>query len=124
MVLLIVPGLVFFTWFSLTTVLIKIEHLGVWAAFGRSRRLVRGNFWPVLAVVGGLYIGSDAVATAAQSGALWAIGDSFVSDWAAAVAVGVLLTPFAAIATVVSAYGLIDLERAGGARTSGPSEHG
>jgi hypothetical protein len=111
LVLLVVPGVIFFAWFSLTTVLIKVEHLGVWAGFCRSRELVRGNFWPVLLLVGSLYIGDSVVTSALQSGALAAIGDSFWSDWASAVAVGVVITPIGALATVLVTYELKDIEQ-------------
>ena len=49
--LLVVPGLVFGTWFALAPILVETEHVGVRAAFRRSRELVRGNFWEVLAVL-------------------------------------------------------------------------
>ena len=111
-VFLFVPGVIFLAWFSLTTVLIKIEHLGIWAGFRRSRELVRGNFWPVLVLIGGLYLADGLVTSGLQSGALAAIGDSFWSDWASAVAVGLVITPIGALATVLVAYELKDIEDA------------
>src|SRR5215211_3414340 len=47
---LIVPGIVFFTWFSLAGPVVELEGVGVKAAFARSRRLVRGRVWSVLLV--------------------------------------------------------------------------
>jgi Uncharacterised protein family (UPF0259) len=50
-VLLIVPGLVFLTWFALFGPAIVVERQGVFAAFTRSRDLVRGNGWRVFGVL-------------------------------------------------------------------------
>jgi hypothetical protein len=49
--LLIVPGLIVFTLFSLVGPLINIENHGVRGAFRRSAHLVRPRFWLVLALV-------------------------------------------------------------------------
>jgi hypothetical protein len=49
--LLIVPGVVFGTWFALAPIVVETEHVGVRAAFRRSRELVHGNFWEVLTVL-------------------------------------------------------------------------
>ena len=42
--LFVVPGVVFFTWFSLAMPAAGIEHRGVLSAMRRSRSLVRGRF--------------------------------------------------------------------------------
>jgi len=44
-VLLIVPGILFQTWFSFGPYLIVDENLGVFAAFSRSKQLMSGHFW-------------------------------------------------------------------------------
>ncbi len=51
LVLLIVPGLVLLTWWSVLIPAIVLERAGVFEAFGRSRELVRGNGWNVFGVI-------------------------------------------------------------------------
>src|SRR5439155_6774852 len=116
---LIVPGVVFFVWFGLAAPLIKIEGLGVWAALRRSRRLVRGSFWPVLLLLGGLYVLSNSITSSAQDLAATAIGHKLLADWAAALAIGVAVEPIVAVATVVVTLELIELHRAGPAPKRG-----
>jgi hypothetical protein len=50
-ILLIVPGLVFYTYFSLVGPAVVMEDRGVFDAFRRSMRLVRGKFWLTLLLV-------------------------------------------------------------------------
>jgi hypothetical protein len=50
-VLLIVPGLVLLTFWSVAAPVVVIERPGVLGAFGRSRELVRGYGWPVFGTV-------------------------------------------------------------------------
>jgi len=73
LILLIVPGLFLLTIWAVIAPAIVIERTGVFAAFGRSRELVRGNGWPVfgvivvaflIAAVGGLIFGGIAAAIA------------------------------------------------------------
>ena len=47
LVLLIVPGLILLTIWSVGAPAIVVERAGVFEAFGRSRELVRGNGWSV-----------------------------------------------------------------------------
>lgn len=47
-VLLVVPGVYLLTIWAVTAPVIVVERRGVFDALGRSRRLVRGNGWPVL----------------------------------------------------------------------------
>ena len=70
-------------------------------ALSRSRKLVRGNSWRVAAVVLPLLVASDALSTAAQSGALWEVGDTFVGDWLSATAAEVLVAPFYALGVAI-----------------------
>jgi Uncharacterised protein family (UPF0259) len=107
--LLVVPGVVLFVWFSLTAPVIKVEDRGVFAAMRRSRRLTRGSFWTVLVLLGGLYIASNALTSTAQGIAAGAIGHRFFAHWAAALAMGVIVEPIVAVATVVVALELIEL---------------
>lgn len=49
--LLVAPGLYLITIWAVTAPVIVVERRGVFEALGRSRRLVRGNGWPVLGVL-------------------------------------------------------------------------
>jgi uncharacterized membrane protein len=51
LLLLIVPGLIFLTWFSLFAPAIVVERRGAFDSFTRSRDLVRGNGWRVFGVI-------------------------------------------------------------------------
>jgi len=50
-VLIIVPGLILLTIWSVAAPVMVIEHPGVFAALGRSRDLVRGYGWPVFGTI-------------------------------------------------------------------------
>jgi len=50
-VLIIIPGLVLLTFWSVVAPVVVLERPGVFAAFGRSWQLVRGNGWPVFGVI-------------------------------------------------------------------------
>lgn len=69
LVLLIIPGLILITIWSVVVPVVVLEKPGVFAAFGRSRELVRGHGWPVfgtlvvtwlitigVAIVGGIIV--------------------------------------------------------------------
>lgn len=49
--LLIVPGLILLTWWSVILPVIVLERRGVLESFGRSRELVRGHGWSVFGVI-------------------------------------------------------------------------
>jgi hypothetical protein len=49
LILLIVPGLILLTWWSLIVPVIVLERVAATDSFGRSRALVRGNGWNVSA---------------------------------------------------------------------------
>ena len=51
LLLLIVPGLVLWTWWLVVPAVIVLEHRPVLESFRRSRELVRGTAWPVFGVV-------------------------------------------------------------------------
>jgi len=50
-VLLIIPGLILMVIWSVVAPVTVLERPGVFAAFGRSRELVRGNGWNVFGVI-------------------------------------------------------------------------
>jgi hypothetical protein len=49
-VLLIIPGLIFMTWYAFASVVVVDERLSGWAALKRSKELVKGRFWEVVAL--------------------------------------------------------------------------
>jgi len=51
LILLIVPGLLLLTWWSLIVPVIVLERAAAMESFGRSRELVRGNGWNVFGVI-------------------------------------------------------------------------
>jgi len=55
-VLLVVPGLFLATIWSVISPAIVVERKGVFAAFGRSRELVRGHGWQVFGVIVSVFV--------------------------------------------------------------------
>jgi hypothetical protein len=110
LLLLIVPGVLFFGWFVLSGAVIKIENRRLFASFGRSRQLVRGNFWIVLLILGGIYFIEDVATTLAQSGAVWAFGHGVLADWLDALLVDLITAPLFAVAAVVLCLELIAIK--------------
>jgi hypothetical protein len=108
--LFVIPGAVFFAWFVLAAPLVKIEGLGVRAAFRRSRQLERGSFWPVLLLVGSVYLLSEGLTTALQESGGGFLGHSLAADWAVAVVVSVAVLPLWAVAVDVTAWRLVQME--------------
>lgn len=107
-VLLIVPGVILFTWFSLAAPVAEIEHLGVRASFARSRSLVRGSFWRVLGILVPVMIIGDLIGDWLLSSGPWFLGDGFFGDWVGAVLSEGLTAPFFALAAVVMTHHLIE----------------
>ena len=114
--LFIIPGLVFFAWFVLAAPLVKIEGLGIREAFRRSRQLERGSFWPVLLLVGSVYLLSEGLTTALQETGGGVLGHSLAADWAVAVVVSVAVLPLWAVAVDVTAWRLLQMERSPASR--------
>lgn len=105
--LLVVPGVVAYVWLGLAGPVVEIERPGVLAAFARSRELVRGRFWLVLAVFGPIELAGEAVAALAAELAHDLFGDSFTAEWLTEALVNVAFTPFFAVAAVLLTVGLI-----------------
>jgi hypothetical protein len=101
LVLLIVPGVVAFTWFALAGPLVELDDLGVRAAFARSRRLVRGHFWTVLVVLGSITLASEALTDGALALGHRVLGDSLLADWLGESGANIALSPFYAVAAVL-----------------------
>lgn len=113
--LLIVPGLILITFWSVGAPAIVVEGIGPIDAFRRSWRLVRGDAWSVfgalllvLLIVLGIGIVLAAIATP--------IGDGEVSTWIASIVSATITAPIFALAVTVLYY-----ELAGGVVGPGPS---
>jgi hypothetical protein len=107
--LLLVPGLILLTIWSVAAPVIVLERPGGLDALRRSRELVRGNGWPVFGVIlvlGVLVVVLSAVVDAAGESAGTGIGIIV------RVIVGVLSAPLSALAAAVLYVEL--LARAGG----------
>jgi hypothetical protein len=111
-VLIIVPGLILITIWSVAAPVAVLERPGVLAALSRSRELVRGNGWQVFGVIFVLFflviIVSAAIEVAADSAGT---GAGIV----ARVIVGILTGPISALAAAVLYF---DLRAASGERVA------
>lgn len=111
LVLLIVPGLVFFARYVLAGPLLKVEATGVRGAFRRSRELARGHALPLLVLLGGLWLATDLISSYLGEGGGLSFGDSLVADWAVATVVELIVTPVWAVGVCVVTLRLLQLER-------------
>ena len=100
-VALIVPGIVFLAWFSLSAAVIEVERVSVREAFRRSRTLVRRDFWRSLVIVLGVTIASEAASAGIVSLVTNALGHSFVDRWIEATVSGIVTAPLFALPIVV-----------------------
>jgi MFS family permease len=104
LVLLIVPGLVLLTWWSLIIPVIVLEGKTMGEAFSRSRELVRGHGWSVFGV-----IVISAILSAIASGIIQAIFSflgSFLRYWIGGTIASAIVGPFLAIALTVMYFEL------------------
>jgi hypothetical protein len=106
--LLIVPGVLFFTYYALTAPVVEIEERGIRSAFGRSRELVRGSFWTVLAILLPITVVIELLAEADQAGVNALLGHSLLADWIGGTIANILVTPVYAVAAVVLTIELIE----------------
>lgn len=102
-VLIIVPGLILITIWSVAAPVVVLENPGGLRALGRSRELVRGNGWAVFGVIFVLVIGVGIVAAIIE-----AIGDSGGTGVGIVVRVivQILTAPLAALAASVIYFDL------------------
>jgi hypothetical protein len=106
--LLIVPGVVFFTYFALTAPVVEIEDRGIRAGFRRSRELVRGRFWTVLVILLPIAIVIELLTEADQALVNELLGHTLLADWLGTTIVNVVLNPVYAVAAVVLTIELIE----------------
>jgi hypothetical protein len=107
LLLFLVPGVVFFAWFAFVAPVIEIEDHTVRAAFRRSRELVRGRFWIVLAIVALLEIASEGLIVGIEALANALLGEGRVVETTASVLGEVLANPLYAVVVVLMAVELM-----------------
>jgi hypothetical protein len=117
LILVIVPGLFLLTIWAVAAPSLVIERRGVFAAFGRSRELVRGHGWQVFGVILVVFALGIAVAIVAAviSSGLGTAGVALV-QWI----VDVLISPFTSLIGAVLYFSLRRLH--GESVTGAPSD--
>jgi len=102
-VLLIIPGLFLLVIWSVVAPVTVLDRPGVFAAFGRSRELVRGNGWNVFGVIVVVFLTVVVISIAAGliASGLGSVGRSLV-QWA----VNALLAPIPALGASVLYFAL------------------
>ena len=111
LVLLIVPGLVLLTWWSLVLPVIVLERAQVLKAFGRSRELVRGNGWSVFGLIVLTIVLVIAASIVIAIVLFWLPNEvqSYITD----VVANTLTAPFVALAWTLMYYRLREPRLAG-----------
>ena len=103
-ILLIIPGLILMVIWAVVAPVIVLERPGVFAAFGRSRELVRGNGWNVFAVIVIVFLAVAVISSAAglASDSLGSVGRALV-QWV----VNSALAPVTALSASVLYFALV-----------------
>jgi hypothetical protein len=102
-ILLIIPGLILMVIWAVVAPVTVLERPGVFAAFGRSQQLVRGNGWNVFAVIVLVFLAVAVIGVAAGllAGSLGSLGRALV-QWA----VNAALAPITALSASVLYFAL------------------
>jgi hypothetical protein len=101
LLLAIAPGVIAFAWFALAGPLVEIEGCGVRESFAGSRKLVRGHFWTVLAVLAPITLASELTTDAFLTLSHGAISNAFLGDWIGESLTNIAISPFYAVAAVL-----------------------
>jgi hypothetical protein len=104
LVLLIVPGVLVLTYLAISPALVEINHLTIREAVRKSIELVRGNFWPVFALLASVIVATDSIGTALESPLHGLQGEVAFN-----LAIEAALEPFQGLTTVLLALALMDL---------------
>jgi hypothetical protein len=107
-ILLVVPGLILLTWWSLIVPVIVLENRPVMASFGRSRELVRGHAWTVFGIVVITAILSAVAALLIE--AIFSFLGSFLRIWIGGTIASAIVGPFFAVALTLVFFRLLELE--------------
>lgn len=106
LVLLIVPGVLIFTYLLIAPALVEIEHVTIREAIRRSIVLVSGSFWRVLAFALFVFAATDAAAHLLESPVHGVEGEALFN-----LGIEAVIEPIATVFTVVLALALIDVHR-------------
>ncbi len=109
--LLIVPGLILLTIWSVIAPVIVVERSGAIDAFGRSRALVKGNGWQVFGVIVVVYL-IVLIAAFVLSAIAIGISDSVAMRALFSLIASTLTAPIAALSASVIYFNLIALQAA------------
>ena len=109
LLLLIVPGLVLLTWWSLISPVIVLEGKRAIESFGRSRELVRGQGWSVFAVVILAVLISFAIGIVVSISLVWLPEEA--ASFFGGLINGTLTAPFVALAWTLVFFRLKDLRQ-------------
>jgi hypothetical protein len=104
LILLIVPGLIILTLWSVASPAVVVEDAGVFEALGRSRELVRGNGWQVFGVIVSVF--AIILVVSVVIGSIGAIGDSFLLIFIVQLLLNVALAPIFSLAAAVLYFAL------------------
>ena len=116
-ILLIVPGLFLMTIWAVVAPVIVLERPGVFAAFGRSRELVRGHGWTVLGALVLVFL--IVIAAAIVAGIIGVALGGGVGEAIAGWVLNALVQPLAAVTATVIYFALRSPER-----TEAPATYG
>jgi hypothetical protein len=121
LILLIVPGLVLLTWWSLIVPAIVLEGKPAMDSFGRSRELVRGNGWNVFAVIILTLLIVIGISIVVSLVLLWLPGEAF-RTFVQNVVQNTLAYPFMALAWTLVYFALAAPDRVAAATEIGGME--
>ncbi len=120
--LLIVPGVILLTWWSVIAPVIVVEKKGVLDSFGRSRQLVGGHFWTVLGIVL-----ITAILTGIAGGILTVVFSflpRFLEILIGSTIAQAVVAPFSAIALTLTYFKLREVKEAPAATPDAPEPSG
>jgi hypothetical protein len=111
LILIIVPGLILITIWAVLIPVIVIEGSGVFAAFGRSQRLVRGHGWHVFGTLVLVFI--ILIVVKIVLGLIFFALPVLVGSFLSTVISGTLIAPFIALVVTLIYYRLTAAEGGG-----------
>jgi len=112
LILFVVPGVYLLTIWAVIAPVIVLEGTGITDAFGRSRALVRGRFWPVFGVV----IVASILSALAQNivALILSFLPLFLRYWLGGSVASAVAVPFLALAVTLTYFALRDEKAAAG----------
>lgn len=106
LVLLVVPGVLVFTYMLIAPALIEIEHVTIRESISRSIDLVRGSFWRVFGFALIVFATTDTIAYLLESPIHGVEGEALFN-----LAIEGVIEPIVTVAVVILALALIDLHQ-------------